>query len=1654
MEVLSCSDVQYVNESNCIQRSLGTKSSDDIHEEKLMPMQVDLPQERSQEGDYTKRQQGVELSNDSNGREVDNPRLVSPQQMACDLSSGHSKAVYTVVKVEEVSFDECDQVLNKASLPSLNFCPGAEPNCIEGVRIQVSDSVCKAEESYSAEVACKDEPDEDGDDEDEDEDEDESDLELGTDPPTSNQEGDGGHLEDDFLEEDETAALWVKGDSSDALSWAASVESYWNTVVEIISMSRHINAAWRGKWQAGVRCSRADWPLSTVKSKPTREKKYVVIFFPHKGIHCWADKSLVRTIDEFPMPLAEGTHYSALERVKDLTVPRRFIMQKLALTMLNMSDQLHIEAVVEGARQVEVWKGFSTDASRCEGYSDLGRMLLKIQSIILPAFLVPGWLEQSFGLWSQRCQNAQSAELIETLTKELDDSILWKKIDVLWDAPMQPDLGSEWKTWKQEAVKWFAISQPLTIVGDEEQQNGDDSTGEVPQMSRKRPKLEVRRAETHASRVEGNGCESQSQVHGVESHSQFFNSRVLDNSTQASEPLKEESSTAIAAASEYPGSVADGWYEVVVEAADPSLIRPVEEAGEHLDVGSSTKPSSDVQRGPNPMYTYRRCMAFIEAKGRQCGRWASDGDVYCCVHMNPRSVEKAAAKVEEAPPSEYMCEGTTNLGTRCKHRSRIGSSFCKKHRFQGSSGPLILSGNKLERTNSENRGSFENISSLENISGKEIVLFGEIPNATPNHSSPILEGEALDGRSGLGEKSEHSFVSPTPLRCYSEELPNCIVWSTETNSQCQERARRHLLYCDKHIPGFLKRARHGKSRLISKDTFTDFLSTCSSRTQKVQLHQACDLLYGFMKTGLSRRNMVSKESLIEWVLSEALRDPSVGDWLQQVVSREREKIGKLWGFDAGKGKQFPSINEPIVMPESNKSSHGIRTTIKCKICLNEFSDDQVLGAHWMNTHKKEAKWLFRGYACAVCFNSFTNRKVLVTHIKERHDGQNLDQSILFQCMPCGNHFATPDQLWSHVLSLHFMDFRLPSASQHHNLSINQAAQQNVGAGNEALPNNAVEIQCDNQDDSRRFSCRLCGLKFDLLPDLGRHHQVTHMGPNPLSHFPPKSRNHFNRAKLKAGRLGRPKFKKNLGVTLRVENATSFGTTKQFAQPKLANSEGVQFQTQVSEASVLDGSLDSHCSTVAEILFPEVQESKPRPSNIDILSIARTACCKVSLHAALEEKFGLLPERLYLKAAKLCSELNIQVEWHLEGFQCPKGCKPMGSQSLAPLTALPDGFAGMTPSAQNDLTNDQELEMVESHYIVSSKHFKRKTSRNGIVLCEDVSFGRESVPVLCVVDEELWSSLQVNGSGSMPWEGFNYVTERSLDPSVAVDAKSSQLGCACTGPACHAEKCDHVYLFDNDYEEATDVDGKPMQGRFPYDEKGQIILEGWGVRTVEPISRGTFLCEYVGEVVSDEEANKRKERYESKGFSYFYHMDIHNNDMGGVNEVTVPYLLSKPHELSSSSGEYGLPTCTHWSMEAASASVVLPIAVDVCIERAWTLPRNMHAKGGNVSKANGACPVSRDPREICKSSGSWEKLAPAWAVQLECRKKMALSVRAAYDRCPPHPPPLSLDQICCPSPRSCNFFIPGLVIQIDGIVLRFFMVIPPSNFIAEINIPGF
>ncbi|PWA60074.1 Post-SET domain-containing protein [Artemisia annua] len=90
--------------------------------------------------------------------------------------------------------------------------------------------------------------------------------------------------------------------------------------------------------------------------------------------------------------------------------------------------------------------------------------------------------------------------------------------------------------------------------------------------------------------------------------------------------------------------------------------------------------------------------------------------------------------------------------------------------------------------------------------------------------------------------------------------------------RCNETPKKHTLYCDPHLPNWLKRARNRKSRIVSKEVFVDLLKSCESYEQKIHLHKACELFYKVFKSVLSLRSPVPKEIQLQWVISEASKD--------------------------------------------------------------------------------------------------------------------------------------------------------------------------------------------------------------------------------------------------------------------------------------------------------------------------------------------------------------------------------------------------------------------------------------------------------------------------------------------------------------------------------------------------------------------------------------------------------------------------------------------------------------------------------------------------------------------------------------------------------------------------------------------------------------
>ena len=80
-----------------------------------------------------------------------------------------------------------------------------------------------------------------------------------------------------------------------------------------------------------------------------------------------------------------------------------------------------------------------------------------------------------------------------------------------------------------------------------------------------------------------------------------------------------------------------------------------------------------------------------------------------------------------------------------------------------------------------------------------------------------------------------------------------------------------------------------------------------------------------------------------------------------------------------------------------------------------------------------------------------------------------------------------------------------------------------------------------------------------------------------------------------------------------------------------------------------------------------------------------------------------------------------------------------------------------------------------------------------------------------------------------------------------------------------------------------------------------ISKGWGIRSPELIPRGSFVCEYVGEYISDDEAESRGIRYDNQKMSRL--MDVCTDALHGrgVNGVSSHLLPMAPHSNGMAGG---------------------------------------------------------------------------------------------------------------------------------------------------------
>ncbi|KAM4613821.1 histone-lysine N-methyltransferase SETMAR [Polymixia lowei] len=161
--------------------------------------------------------------------------------------------------------------------------------------------------------------------------------------------------------------------------------------------------------------------------------------------------------------------------------------------------------------------------------------------------------------------------------------------------------------------------------------------------------------------------------------------------------------------------------------------------------------------------------------------------------------------------------------------------------------------------------------------------------------------------------------------------------------------------------------------------------------------------------------------------------------------------------------------------------------------------------------------------------------------------------------------------------------------------------------------------------------------------------------------------------------------------------------------------------------------------------------------------------------------------------------------------------------------------------------------------------------NGLDLSNDI----ENVPILIEGD-----------ASEVEYPSFQYSPDNVQGPGCAIDPCEVTLpGCSCLSHSCLTERCSCLQTYGQAYDSSgilldlTSVDATYCTPVFECNalcacseacsnrvvQRGlSLRLEvyhtkdrGWGLRTLEPIPRGTFVCEYAGEVISFEEARRRQ-----------------------------------------------------------------------------------------------------------------------------------------------------------------------------------------------------
>lgn len=478
----------------------------------------------------------------------------------------------------------------------------------------------------------------------------------------------------------------------------------------------------------------------------------------------------------------------------------------------------------------------------------------------------------------------------------------------------------------------------------------------------------------------------------------------------------------------------------------------------------------------------------------------------------------------------------------------------------------------------------------------------------------------------------------------------------------------------------------------------------------------------------------------------------------------------------------------------------------------------MLGKHWKEHHKREAQLFEKCLLCRTCDKGgamFRSKLDVVRHWRAAHPTLPMSSPAWSVCVMCDKQCSDFDNLWQHVedqhhsqwssadfavrvevtlmsrkghkcsfcseifstsweLQQHKENLHKVQELQHSGTKRNWNAMDGVVTGNDSK---RVDVTLE---DTYKYTCRYCPMKFRLLPDLGRHHQAEHKEQpdgRAKDQSPSMQRSNMKqeeiggdwhagadkdvnvkkwryRARTKAKNVTRGRsvpMKKQSGgaeailqrmravkqvledqktkrpprkrdrkaerarrlAKLAVTSATPASIANRFKcrfcglefalLPDLGSHHQAEHSA-VKQAFIINGRGECQTGiytlTKDGIIGPLQGELLNRtPNSQELLEVARASCCKDWFFNELGKRYAVLPPRLFVQAAHLCSEAKLEIRWHQDKYLCPDGCKSYGAAPSLP--SLEMDLSAFAKSPNTCAGNALELVLPSFGHLLSS-----------------------------------------------------------------------------------------------------------------------------------------------------------------------------------------------------------------------------------------------------------------------------------------------------------------------------------------------------------------